>query len=174
MAVLNDGKPTIAARFQQGCDLSAPDITIVNSEAADRFSWQPLNEWERKSHKLSAVIALLLLRPPSGNCLSDSLSIAFPGGWRRSRSSARVKPGSARAVVPPTNASDFPSSLAMAFSRQIRNEPSLRSSIILRHMTLSGEPVCSRRCLISESRCASCIGWRHGLQTALLASNSTE
>ena len=29
---------------QQGCGLSAPDITIVNSEAADRFSWQPLNE----------------------------------------------------------------------------------------------------------------------------------
>ena len=44
MAVLNDGKPTKAARFQQGCGLSAPDITIVNSEAADRFSWQPLNE----------------------------------------------------------------------------------------------------------------------------------
>ena len=43
-AVLNDGKPTRAARFQQGCGLSAPDITIVNSEAADRFSWQPLNE----------------------------------------------------------------------------------------------------------------------------------
>ena len=44
MAVLNDGKPTRAARFQQGCGLCAPDITIVNSEAADRFSWQPLNE----------------------------------------------------------------------------------------------------------------------------------
>ena len=44
MAVLNDGKLTRAARFQQGCGLSAPDITIVNSEAADRFSWQPLNE----------------------------------------------------------------------------------------------------------------------------------
>ena len=44
MAVLNDGKPTRAAGFQQGCSLSAPDITIVNSEAADRFSWQPLNE----------------------------------------------------------------------------------------------------------------------------------
>ena len=44
MAVLNDGKPTRAARSQQGCGLSAPDITIVNSEAADRFSWQPLNE----------------------------------------------------------------------------------------------------------------------------------
>ena len=44
MAVLNDGKPTRAARFQQGYGLSAPDITIVNSEAADRFSWQPLNE----------------------------------------------------------------------------------------------------------------------------------
>ena len=44
MAVLNDGKPPRAARFQQGCGLSAPDITIVNSEAADRFSWQPLNE----------------------------------------------------------------------------------------------------------------------------------
>ena len=44
MAVLNDGKPTRAARFQQWCGLSAPDITIVNSEAADRFSWQPLNE----------------------------------------------------------------------------------------------------------------------------------
>ena len=44
MAVLNDGKPTRAARFQQGCGLSAPDITIVNSEAANRFSWQPLNE----------------------------------------------------------------------------------------------------------------------------------
>ena len=44
MAVLNGGKPTRAARFQQGCGLSAPDITIVNSEAADRFSWQPLNE----------------------------------------------------------------------------------------------------------------------------------
>ena len=44
MAVLNDGKPTRAARLQQGCGLSAPDITIVNSEAADRFSWQPLNE----------------------------------------------------------------------------------------------------------------------------------
>ena len=44
MAVLNDGKPTRAARFQQGCGISASDITIVNSEAADRFSWQPLNE----------------------------------------------------------------------------------------------------------------------------------
>ena len=44
MAVLNDGKPTRAARFQQGSGLGAPDITIVNSEAADRFSWQPLNE----------------------------------------------------------------------------------------------------------------------------------
>ena len=44
MAVLNDGKSTRAARFQQGCGLSAPDITIVSSEAADRFSWQPLNE----------------------------------------------------------------------------------------------------------------------------------
>ena len=44
MAVLNDGKPTRAAGFQQACGLSAPDITIVNSEAADRFSWQPLNE----------------------------------------------------------------------------------------------------------------------------------
>ena len=44
MAVLNDGKPTSAARFQQGCGLCAPDITIVNSEAADRFSWQPINE----------------------------------------------------------------------------------------------------------------------------------
>ena len=44
MAVLNDGKPTRAARFKQGCGLSAPDITIVNSEAADRFSWQPLND----------------------------------------------------------------------------------------------------------------------------------
>ena len=108
---------------------------------------------KRKTHKLWAVIALLLLRPPSGNCLSDSLSIAFPGGWRRSRSSARGKPGSASADVPPTNASDYPSSLAMAFSRQIRNEPSLCSSIILRHTTLSGEPVCPRRSLISESSC---------------------
>ena len=44
MAVLNDGNPIRAARFQQGCGLSAPDIAIVNSEAADRFSWQPLNE----------------------------------------------------------------------------------------------------------------------------------
>ena len=44
MAVLNDGKPTRAARFQHGCGLSATDITIVNSEAADRFSGQPLNE----------------------------------------------------------------------------------------------------------------------------------
>ena len=44
MAVLNDGKPTRAARFQQGCGLNAPDITIVNSEAADRFNWQPLSE----------------------------------------------------------------------------------------------------------------------------------
>ena len=44
MAVLNDGKPTRAARFQQGSGLCAPNITIVNSEAADRFSWQPLNE----------------------------------------------------------------------------------------------------------------------------------
>ena len=44
MAVRNDGKPTGDARFQQGCGLSAPDITIVNSEAANRFSWQPLNE----------------------------------------------------------------------------------------------------------------------------------
>ena len=35
---------TRAARFQQGCGRSAPDITIVNSEAADRFSWQPHNE----------------------------------------------------------------------------------------------------------------------------------
>ena len=44
MAVLNDGKPTGTNRFQQGCGLSATDITIVNSEAADRISWQPLNE----------------------------------------------------------------------------------------------------------------------------------
>ena len=44
MAVVNDGKPTRAARFQQGCGLSAPDITIVNSEAKDRFSRQQLNE----------------------------------------------------------------------------------------------------------------------------------
>ena len=44
MAVLNDGKPTRAARFQQGCGLRAADITIVNSEAADRFIRQPLNE----------------------------------------------------------------------------------------------------------------------------------
>ena len=42
--MLNDGKPTIADRFQQGRGLSAPEITIVNSEASDRFSWQPLNE----------------------------------------------------------------------------------------------------------------------------------
>ena len=53
------------------------------------------------------------------------------------------------------------------------NEPSLCSSIILRHTTLSGEQVCSRRCLISESRCVSCSGRRLGLLTALLASNST-
>ena len=64
-----------------------------------------------------------------------------------------------------------PSSLAMAFSRQLRNEPSLCSSIILRHTTLSEEPVFSRRCLISESRCVSCSGRRLGLLTALLASN---
>ena len=38
MAVLNDGKPTRAARFQQECGLSAPDITIVISEAAERSS----------------------------------------------------------------------------------------------------------------------------------------
>ena len=44
MTVLNDGKPTRAARFQQGCGLGAPDITIVSSEAADSFNWQPLNE----------------------------------------------------------------------------------------------------------------------------------
>ena len=44
MAVLNDGKSTRAARFQQGCGLSAPDITNINSEAADSFNWQPLNE----------------------------------------------------------------------------------------------------------------------------------
>ena len=44
MAVLKDGMPTGAARFQQWCGLCAPHITIVNSEAADRFSWQPLNE----------------------------------------------------------------------------------------------------------------------------------
>ena len=44
MAVLNDGKRKRAARFQQRCGLCAPDITIVSSEAADRFSWQPLNE----------------------------------------------------------------------------------------------------------------------------------
>ena len=44
MALLNDGNPTRAARFKQGCCPSAPDITIVNSEAADRISWQPLNE----------------------------------------------------------------------------------------------------------------------------------
>ena len=106
--------------------------------------------------------------------LSESLSIAFPGGWRRSRSSARGKPVSASADVPPTNAPDCPSSLAIAFSRQIRNEPSLCSSIILRHTTLSGEQVCSRRCLISKSRCVSCSGRRLGLLTALLASNSTE
>ena len=93
------------------------------------------------------------------------------GGWRLSRSSARDKPGSASADVPPTNASDCPSSLAMAFSRQIRNEPSLCPAIILRHTTLSGEPVCSRRCLISESCCVSCSGRRLGLLTALLVSN---
>ena len=29
---------------QQGCGISAPNITIVNSEAANRFSWQLLNE----------------------------------------------------------------------------------------------------------------------------------
>ena len=67
----------------------------------------------------------IALTSTSGNCLSDSLSFAFPGGWRRSRSSARGKPCSASADVPPTNASDCPSSLAMAFCRQIRNEPSL-------------------------------------------------
>ena len=44
MAVLSDGNPTRAARIKQMCGLCAPDITIVNSEAADRFSWQPLNE----------------------------------------------------------------------------------------------------------------------------------
>ena len=55
MAVLNDGKPTRAARFQQWCVLSAPDITIVNSEAADRFSWQPLNE-------LSSDHSLILIK----------------------------------------------------------------------------------------------------------------
>ena len=44
MAVLNDGKPTRAARFQQVCGLSVPDITIVTSEAKDRFSRQQLNE----------------------------------------------------------------------------------------------------------------------------------
>ena len=44
MALLNDGKPSRAARLQQGCCQCAPDITIVNSEAADRFRWQPLNE----------------------------------------------------------------------------------------------------------------------------------
>ena len=85
---------------------------------------------------------------------------------------SRGKPGSASADVP-TNASDCPSSLAMAFSRQIRNKPSLCCSIILKHTTLSGEPVCSRRCLISESHCVSCSGRRLGLLTALLASNST-
>ena len=42
--MLNDGKPTRAARFQHGCGLSAPDISIINSAAADRFSWQPLND----------------------------------------------------------------------------------------------------------------------------------
>ena len=41
--MLNDGNPTRAATFQQWCGLSAPDITIVNSEAADRFSWLPFN-----------------------------------------------------------------------------------------------------------------------------------
>ena len=55
MAVLNDGKPTRAAWIQQGCGLSAPDITIVNSEAADRFSWQPLNE-------LSSDHSLILIK----------------------------------------------------------------------------------------------------------------
>ena len=45
-------------------------------------------------------------------------------------------PGSASADVSPINASDCPSSLAIAFSRQIRNEPSLCSSITLRHTTL--------------------------------------
>ena len=44
MAMDNDGKPTRADRFQQGCGLCPPDITIFNSDAADRFSWQPLNE----------------------------------------------------------------------------------------------------------------------------------
>ena len=101
------------------------------------------------THKLWAAIALLLLRPPSGNCFSDSLSIVFPGGWRRSRSSARGKPGSESNDVPPTNASDCPSSLAMAFCRQIRNEPSLCSSIILRH--------CLRHC--QENRTAPEDAW---------------
>ena len=134
--------------------------------------WCP-QAWRTATIVPFSVIALLLLHPPSGNCLSDSLSITFPGGWRRICSLVRGKPGSASADVPPTNSSDCPSSLAMAFSRQIRNEPSLCSSIILRHTTLSGEPVCSRRCLISESRCVSCSGRRLGLLTALLASNST-
>ena len=44
MAVLNDGKPTRAARFQKACGLCAPDITIVNLDAAECFCWQPLNE----------------------------------------------------------------------------------------------------------------------------------
>ena len=52
MAVLNDGKPTRAARFQQGCGLSAPEINIENSEAADRFSWQPLNELSSDHFKI--------------------------------------------------------------------------------------------------------------------------
>ena len=109
----------------------------------------------------------------SGKLLERIIVNRLSGGWRRCRSSARGKPGSASAYVPPTNASDCPSSLAMAFSRQIRNEPFLCSSIILRHTTLSGEPVCSRRCLISQSGCVSCSGRRLGLLTALLASNST-
>ena len=61
MAVLNDGKPTRAARFQQGCSLSAPEITILNSEAADRFSsdhspilikWNQLVKTERAQQRV--------------------------------------------------------------------------------------------------------------------------
>ena len=115
----------------------------------------------------------IALTPTIGKLL-ERLIVNRLSWWLEAKSlHSRGKPGSASADVPPTNASDCPSSLAMAFSLQIRNEPFLCSSIILRHTTLSGEPVCSRRCLISESRCVSCSGRRLGLLTALLASNST-
>ena len=128
---------------------------------------------ERERPTSSEQLSPIALTSTIGKLL-EQLIVNRHSWWLEAKSlPSPWQSGSASADEPPTNASDCPSSFAMAFSRQIRNEPSLCSSIILRYTTMSGEPVCYRRCLISESRCISCSGRRHGLLTALLASNST-